>query len=108
MTNLMTVSNRSGLSVTFRCSSNLEWNFVEAEMWLTSSGKKTYIHTSVYGRVFARYLGISGSGTVESRYSPQWNALVPTLTIGTRQGQVDHYVIVSQHGRVRASANPPS
>jgi len=99
LTNLETMSNRTGESFKLICPGNISRGYVEA-IWQSSSKKNTY--TSAYGCKFSRY----GGGGVDSLYSPQWSAMVPTITIKVSSGTADHFTIVSQHGRVRTNKQP--
>ena len=99
LTNLATISNRTGRSFALNCPGNVTRDYIEAE-WRNPLKKDTY--TSAYGCRFNRY----GGQNVESLYSPQWSALVPTITIKVSRGKAEHYVIVSRHGRVRTSKLP--
>ena len=101
LTNLATISNRTGRSFLLNCPGSVTRSYIEAK-WLQNTKKDTY--TSTYGCKFNRY----GGQDVESRYSPQWSALAPTITIKVSRGQAEHYVIVSQHGRVRTNKRPAS
>ena len=101
LTNLATISNRTGRSFSLVCPGNATRDYVEA-VWNNPPKKDTY--TSAYGCKFNRY----GGANVESLYSPQWSALVPTITIKVSRGKAEHYVIVSQHGRVRTDKRPAS
>ena len=99
LTNLATIANRSGRPFSLNCPGNVTRDYIEA-MWQNPLKKDTY--TSAYGCGFSRY----GGSNVESLYSPQWSAMVPTITIKVTRKKAEHYVIVSQHGRVRTSKNP--
>jgi len=99
LTNLATISNRTGRPFSLNCPGNATRNYVEA-IWRNPSEKNIY--TSAYGCKFNRY----GGQNVDSLYSPQWTALVPTITIKVSRGASEHYVIVSQHGRVRTDKRP--
>ncbi|MDR1377158.1 MAG: type II secretion system GspH family protein [Synergistaceae bacterium] len=98
LANIMTISNRSGRSFSLICPGNVTEKFIEAE-WQNPLRKETY--TSLYGCGFIRESSVS-----RSIYSPQWNSLVPTVTIKVSRGRAQHYVIVSQHGRVRTTPTP--
>ena len=101
LTNLATISNRTGRSFRLYCpGNNIKRSFVEAT-WLNPMQKDVY--NSAYDCQFTRF----SSANADSTYSPQWNALVPTLTVEVSLGKARHYVIVSQSGRVRTSASPP-
>jgi len=100
LTNLVTISNRTGRTFLLNVPGNVTRGYVEA-IWLNPSGRVTY--TSVYGGVFIRH----GGAGVESLYTPQWGSMVPTITIRVGQGREVYYVIVSQSGRVRTSRFPP-
>ena len=95
----MTVSNRSGRSFALVCPGNVTEKFIEAE-WLNPTRKEAYV--SLYGCRFKRYQGTAP----RSLYSPQWNSLVPTITIQVSRGRAEHYVVISQHGRVRTTPKP--
>ncbi|MDR1875972.1 MAG: hypothetical protein LBQ90_13275 [Synergistaceae bacterium] len=96
LTNIMTISNRSGRSFTLRCPSNASQGFIEA-VWQNPLRQEFY--TSLYGCSFIR----DRSAVAASLYSPQWNSLLPAITIKVSRGRAQHYVIVSQHGRVRTT-----
>ena len=99
LTNLVTISNRTGRPFRLNCPGNVTREYIEA-IWESPSKKDTY--TSAYGCKFNRYRG----NDQESRYTPQWSALTPTITIKMSRGKAEHYVIVSQHGRVRTNKLP--
>lgn len=99
LTNMMTISNRSGRSFALICPGNVTEKFIEAE-WLNPTRKEAYV--SLYGCRFKRYQGTAP----RSLYSPQWNSLVPTITIEVSRGRIAHYVVISQHGRVRTTPKP--
>ena len=99
LTNLATISNRTGRPFSLNCPSNVVRNYIEAN-WQNPSKKDIY--TSAYGCKFNRY----GSSNADSLYSPQWSAMVPTITIKVSRERAEHYVIVSQHGRVRTNKKP--
>jgi len=101
LTNLVTISNRSGRPFSLNCPGNATRGFIEAT-WQSPLKKDTY--TSAYGCKFNRYTG----NNVDSLYVPQWSAMVPTITIKVSRERAEHYVIVSQHGRVRANKLPAS
>ena len=101
LTNLATISNRTGRPFLLNCPGNVTRDYVEA-IWQNPLKKETY--TSTYGCTFSRY----GGSNVESLYSPQWSALVPTITIKVSCNKAEHYVIVSQHGRARTDKRPAS
>lgn len=100
LTNLATLSNRTGRSFRLVCPGSFTRGYIEV-IWLNPLERVTY--TSVYGCVFRRL----GGQNVDSLYSPQWSAMVPTITIEVSRGRERHYVIVSQSGRVRTSSRPP-
>jgi hypothetical protein len=100
LTGRMTISNRSGRSFSLICPGNVKENFMQIE-WQNPLQIETY--TSLYGCRFTRY---QGTNAPRSLYSPQWNALVPTITIQVSRGRADHYVVISQHGRVRTAPKP--
>jgi prepilin-type N-terminal cleavage/methylation domain-containing protein len=100
LTNIMTISNRSGRSFSLICPGGVTQGFIKAE-WQNPLRQETY--SSLYGCGFSRY---QGSATSNSLYSPQWNSLVPTITIKVSRGRAQYYVIVSQHGRVRTAPKP--
>ena len=100
LTNLVTISNRTGRPFTLNCPGNVTRDYIEAN-WRNPSKKDRY--TSSYGCKFSRY----GGQTVDSLYSPQWSAMVPTITIKVSGKNAEHYVIISQHGRVRTNNRPP-
>jgi len=102
LTNLITIANRSGRSFSLNCPGAATRDYIEA-IWQTRTPVKKEIYTSVYGCRFNRH----GGSNVESRFSPQWSALVPTITIRVSHGRATHYVIVSQNGRVRTNNRPP-
>ena len=99
LTNLVTISNRSGRPFALICPGNVKRDYIEAN-WRNPSKKDTY--TSAYGCKFNRY----GGSNVESLYSPQWSAMAPTITIKVSRGNAEYYVIISQHGRVRTNKHP--
>ena len=101
LTNLSTISNRTGRSFSLVCPGNVTRDYIEA-IWKNPLKKDVY--TSTYGCRFSRY----GGQTVDSLYSPQWSAMVPTITIKVSRGNAAHYVIISQHGRVRTDKRPAS
>jgi prepilin-type N-terminal cleavage/methylation domain-containing protein len=100
LTNLATISNRSGRPFKLLCPGNVTRDYIEAE-WQNPLKKNTY--AAAYDCRFNRY----GGSSVESFYSPQWGTLTPTITIKVSRGNAEHYVIVSQHGRVRTDVRPP-
>ena len=100
LTNLATISNRTGRPFLLTCPGSVTRNYIEAT-WQNPLKKDTY--TSAYKCKFSRY----GGTNAESLYSPQWNALTPTITIKVSCGAAEHYVIASQHCRVRTSKSPP-
>jgi len=100
LTNLVTISNRTGRPFLLNCPGNVMRNHIVVT-W--QNPLQRVIYTSAYGSGFRRHSGTS----VESLYSPQWTAMVPTITIRVSRGNVNHYVIVSQSGRVRTSSLPP-
>ena len=100
LTNLATISNRTGRPFLLNCPGNVTRDYIEV-IWQSPLKKDTY--ASAYGCGFSRY----GGGNVESFYSPQWSAMAPTITIKVSRGKTEHYVIVSQHGRVRTDRRPP-
>ena len=100
LTNLITISNRTGRSFSLNCPGSVTRDYIEA-IWHNPLKKDTY--TSAYGFRFNRH----GGSNAESLYTPQWSALVPTITIKVSRAQEEHYVIASQHGRVRTSTRPP-
>jgi prepilin-type N-terminal cleavage/methylation domain-containing protein len=99
LTNVMTISNRSGRPFSLVCPGNLTESFIQVE-WENPLQTKTY--TSLYGCRFVRYQGTSP----KSHYVPQWNTLTPTATIKVSRGRAEHYVVISQHGRVRTATKP--
>jgi prepilin-type N-terminal cleavage/methylation domain-containing protein len=99
LTNRMTASNRSGRPFSLVCPGNVPENFVLAE-WQNPLQTGTY--TSLYGCGFIRYQG----SAPRSLYSPQWNSLVPTITIKVSRSRAEYFVVVSQHGRVRTTPKP--
>jgi hypothetical protein len=102
MSGLVTRSNRSGRPFEIVCSGSVTRNIIEA-FWQNPIEKETY--RSLRGCDFIRYQSVS----VRSLYTPQWNALVPTITVKvSRRRQKESFVIVSQHGRVRISSVPPA
>ena len=100
LTNLATISNRTGRPFWLNCPGSVTRDYIEA-IWQNPLKKDTYVTT--YGCGFRRH----GGNNVESLYSPQWTAMVPTITIEVSRGNARHYVIVSQNGRVRTSNRPP-
>ena len=102
LNNAMTISNRSGRSFTLVCPGNVALSSVALE-WQNPLKKETY--AAVYGGSFIRY----HNSNPTSIYSPQWNTLTPAVTIQVSNGKTktDHFTIVSGHGRVRTSKNPP-
>ncbi|MCL2009348.1 MAG: prepilin-type N-terminal cleavage/methylation domain-containing protein [Synergistaceae bacterium] len=99
LTNLATISNRTGRPFMLNCPGNVTRDYIEA-IWQNPLKKDVY--TSIYGCGFRRR-----SQYADSLYSPQWSAMVPTITIEVSRGDARHYVIVSQHGRVRTNRRPP-
>ncbi|MDR1622318.1 MAG: type II secretion system GspH family protein [Synergistaceae bacterium] len=99
LTNFMTISNRSGRPFSLICPGNVAESFILAE-WQNPLQTETY--TSLYGCKFIRYQGTAP----KSLYSPQWNSLVPTITIKVSRGLAEHFVVISQHGRVRTTPKP--
>jgi len=99
LTNLVTISNRTGRPFLLNCPGRQTRSYIEVT-WQSSSKKNIY--TSAYGCKFNRY----NSDDFESLYVPQWSALVPTITIKVSRERAEHYVIVSQHGRVRTNTHP--
>ena len=99
LTNLVTISNRTGRPFALICPGNVMLDYIGAE-WRNPLKKDTY--TSAYGCKFNRY----NSHISDSTYSPQWSSLTPTITIKVSRGKAEHYVIVSQHGRVRTNKRP--
>ena len=100
LTHLTALSNRSGRPFTIVCPGNVTRSYIEA-FWQNPQGKENY--TSAYGCGFTAYRG----NTIDCIYTPQWGTLTPTATIKVTAGRVEHYVIVSQHGKVRTSNTPP-
>ena len=100
LTRLTVLSNRSGRPFTILCPGNVSNNYVEA-FWKNPQKKETY--SSAWGCDFSGYRG----RTIDSVYTPQWGTLTPTATIKVTRGRAEHYVIISQHGRVRTSKTPP-
>jgi len=100
LNNVITVSNRTGRAFRLNVPGNVMRDYIEVT-WQNPLSRVTY--TSIYGNMFTR----QGGASVESLYSPQWNALVPTITIRVSRGNAAHFVIVSQSGRVRTSRSPP-
>ena len=101
LTNLVTISNRSGRPFRLVCPGNVRRDYIEVER-LNPFKKDKY--TSAYDCKFSRY----GGNNVDSHYSPQWSAMVPTITIKVSRENAEHYVIISQHGRVRTNKHPTS
>jgi prepilin-type N-terminal cleavage/methylation domain-containing protein len=99
LTNLATISNRTGRDFSLVCPGSAPRGVVEA-VWRNPLKKDVY--ASAYGCKFNRDSGADA----ESLYSSQWSAMTPTITIRVSRGKVKHYVIVSRHGRVRTSRLP--
>ena len=95
----MTISNQSGRAFSLLCAGNITENFVQVE-WQNPIQTETY--TSLYGCGFIRY----SSAIFSSIYSPQWHTLVPAITIKVSRGRAEHYVVISQNGRVRTAPKP--
>ena len=102
---LVTRSNYSGRPFELICLNNQTRDFIEAE-WQIPLEKETY--RSLYGCKFLRYQ----NSAVRSRYTPQWNSLLPAATIKVsrekaERERAEHFVIVSRQGRARTSTSPP-
>jgi len=100
LNNIITISNRTGRPFRLNSPGNITRDYIEVT-WQNPLNRVVY--TSAYGCRFTRH----GGASVESIYYPQWNAMVPTITISVSRGNAVHFVIVSQSGRVRTSINPP-
>ena len=100
LTHLTVMSNRSGRPFRIICPGNVALDYVEAS-WQHPTKKET--HFSSGGATFTGYRG----RTLDCIYSPQWGTLTPTATIKVTLDKKEHYVIVSQHGKVRTSKTPP-
>jgi hypothetical protein len=100
LTNRFTLSNRSGRFFSLYCHASYVSDTIKVT-WQHPLQEEKY--EPFYQCRFVRYKNTA----TESLYSPQWNALVPTATIKVSRGRAEHYVIISQRGRVRTDKIPP-